>query len=68
MQIENNCSKTLCASFTVSYPTPLGLGSSPKVVGRTPESWLAMQANYDLWQSRQSIDLSNLDKVEFTVT
>lgn len=24
-----------------------------KVLGRTPESWLAMQRNYDLWQVRQ---------------
>ena len=39
-----------------------------KVVGRTPESWLAMQDNYDLWQIRQRIDLSNIDKVEFAVT
>lgn len=39
-----------------------------KVVGRTSESWLAMQANYDLWQIRQSIDLSHIDKMEFTVT
>ncbi len=38
-----------------------------KVVGRTPESWLAMQDNYDLWQLRQRLDLSNIDKVAFTV-
>lgn len=38
-----------------------------KVVGRTPESWLAMQDNYDLWQIRQKLDLSNINKVAFTV-
>lgn len=24
------------------------------VLGRTPESWLAMQANYDLWHAKQN--------------
>lgn len=30
------------------------------VLGRTPESWLSMQHNYDLWQARQRLDLQNL--------
>jgi len=38
-----------------------------KVVGRTPESWLAMQDNYDLWQIKQRLDLSDIDKVAFPV-
>jgi len=32
-----------------------------KTLGRSPESWLILQNNYDLWQARQSI---NLDEVE----
>jgi len=32
-----------------------------KTLGRTPESWLIMQNNYNLWQARQTI---NLDEVE----
>jgi antitoxin HigA-1 len=24
-----------------------------KVLGRSPESWLQMQANYDLWMAQQ---------------
>lgn len=36
-----------------------------KAIGRTPESWLAMQDNYDLWQVRQRINLDHIDKVEF---
>lgn len=32
-----------------------------KTLGRSPESWLAMQSNYNLWIARQNI---NLDKVE----
>jgi addiction module HigA family antidote len=29
------------------------------VLGRTPESWLAMQDQYDLWQARQRINVSS---------
>ena len=32
-----------------------------KGLGRSPESWLSMQDNYNLWQARQSI---NLDEIE----
>jgi addiction module HigA family antidote len=28
-----------------------------KVLGRSAESWLAMQANYDLWQARKPVSL-----------
>ena len=35
-------------------------------LGRSPESWLAMQDNYDLWQARQSLNLDHVQKVEFT--
>lgn len=36
-----------------------------KALGRTPESWLAMQDNYNLWQTRHSVDLEAVEKVEF---
>ncbi|MEQ9058941.1 MAG: HigA family addiction module antitoxin [Gammaproteobacteria bacterium] len=36
-----------------------------KALGRSPESWLAMQHNYDLWLARQSVDLSRVTTVEF---
>ena len=36
-----------------------------KAVGRTPESWLSMQNNYDLWQAKQNISLSNVHAVSF---
>jgi addiction module HigA family antidote len=36
-----------------------------KAIGRTPESWLAIQHNYDLWQAKQSADLSGVTAVEF---
>jgi addiction module HigA family antidote len=36
-----------------------------KAVGRSPESWLAMQHAYDLWSARKTTDLSNVEKVQF---
>ena len=36
-----------------------------KAIGRSPESWLTMQDNYDLWQARQTVDLDQIQKVEF---
>ncbi len=31
-----------------------------KCLGRTPESWLAMQDNYNLWHVKSEVDLSNI--------
>ncbi len=36
-----------------------------KALGRTPESWLAMQDHYDLWQAKQAVDLKEVHKIEF---
>ena len=36
-----------------------------KALGRSPESWLAMQHNYDLWRAKKSADLSDVQKVRF---
>jgi len=36
-----------------------------KAVGRSPESWLAMQDNYDLRQAKQSVDLDEVQEVRF---
>ena len=30
-----------------------------KVLGRSPESWLSMQDNYDLWRAKQVINLDD---------
>jgi len=38
-----------------------------KALGRTPESWLAMQDNYELWQARQRINLANVHPVNLAV-
>jgi len=37
-----------------------------KALGRSPESWLAMQYSHDLWQAKQHVDLSNVGKVRFS--
>ncbi|MBU2871045.1 HigA family addiction module antitoxin [Colwellia sp. E2M01] len=38
-----------------------------KAIGRTPESWLVMQDNYDLWHAKQQINLTNVHAVNFAV-
>ena len=39
-----------------------------KALGRSPESWLAMQDNYDLWQARKSANLGKVRKIRFQAT
>lgn len=36
-----------------------------KVLGRTPQSWLVMQDNYEIWRTEKSINLSRLEPLEF---
>ena len=36
------------------------------VLGRTAESWLLMQDNYDLWQAREAVDTEELHRFDFT--
>jgi addiction module HigA family antidote len=36
-----------------------------KALGRSPESWLAMQRSFDLWHARQTADLSDVRKIDF---
>jgi addiction module HigA family antidote len=35
-----------------------------KVFGRTPEGWLRLQLQYDLWKTEQNIDLSALKRIK----
>jgi len=37
-----------------------------KALGRTPESWLAMQYNHDLWHARQRVKLADVEKIKLT--
>jgi antitoxin HigA-1 len=36
-----------------------------KVLGRTPESWLAMQDSHDLWQAKHTVDLRGVTPMQF---
>jgi antitoxin HigA-1 len=35
-----------------------------KAIGRTPESWLAMQDHHDLWLARKSVNLQSVGKLK----
>jgi len=35
-----------------------------KVFGRSPEAWLRLQLQHDLWQTQQKVDLKNLKRVK----
>ncbi|WP_089724721.1 HigA family addiction module antitoxin [Candidatus Thiosymbion oneisti] len=35
-----------------------------KALGRSPESWLAMQDAYDLWQAKKRVKLGSVHKVK----
>ncbi len=34
-----------------------------KTLGRSPESWLVLQHNYDLWQAKQRLNLAEVEKL-----
>ena len=35
-----------------------------RVFGRTPEGWLKLQLQYDLWKAQGKVDLSHLKRIE----
>jgi len=37
-----------------------------KCLGRSAESWLAMQHNHDLWQAKQRVDLSDVERLKLS--
>jgi addiction module HigA family antidote len=56
-------SRILKGSSAVSPEMALRLS---KALGRTPESWLAMQYNYDLWHARLRVKLAGVEKIKLT--
>jgi|SRR5690625_204952 len=77
MEPFNITGRTLAAKLRVSPSTLNRLlkGSSgvssemalrlSKTLGRSPESWLAMQDSYDLWQAKRAVNLDAVEKIEF---
>ncbi|WCN10662.1 HigA family addiction module antitoxin [Marinomonas mediterranea] len=61
---SSTLSRVLKGQSAVSPEMALRLS---KALGRTPESWLAMQDAYDLWQAKQHLNLSNVHPVNFTM-
>lgn len=53
-------SRILSGSSRISPEMALRLSKS---LGRTPESWLLMQDNHDLWVARQRVDLKRVFKL-----
>ncbi len=56
-------SRVLNGANSVSPEMALRLS---KALGRSPESWLAMQYKHDLWQARRRVDLGKVGKVRLT--
>ena len=36
-----------------------------RALGRSPESWLSILDNHDLWQARQTVDLNAVERIDF---
>lgn len=34
-----------------------------KVFGRTPEGWLRLQLQFDLWKAKQNVDIGRLERI-----
>ena len=56
--------RVLNGSSRVTPAMALGLS---RVLGRSAESWLAMQDAYDLWTARLTTDLDHLEPLELAV-
>jgi addiction module HigA family antidote len=61
------------AASTLNRVLKMKSGVSPemalrlsKSLGRSPESWLAMQDAYDLWQARKQVKLGKVKKVSLS--
>lgn len=60
---SSTLSRILNRSSGVSPEMALRLS---KALGRSPESWLAMQSNCDLWHAKQRANLDGVRKVKLT--
>lgn len=55
--------RVLTAKSGVSPEMALRLS---KALGRSPESWLAMQNAYDLWDARKNVKLGRIQRIELS--
>jgi addiction module HigA family antidote len=55
--------RVLTAKSGVSPEMALRLS---KALGRSPESWLAMQDAYDLWGARKNVKLGRIQRIELS--
>jgi len=60
------------ASSTLNRVLQCRSGVSPemalrlsKALGRSPESWLQMQSNFDLWHAKRTTKLDNVYPIDF---
>jgi len=68
MRTRNICHRPLFAARIVNMRSAISPDMAlrlSKALGRSPESWLAMQHNYDLWRAKQCTDLSDVKRVRF---
>ena len=61
------------AASTLNRVLKMQSGISPemalrlsKSIGRSPESWLAMQDAYDLWQAKKRVKLGSVHKINIS--
>ena len=59
---ESTFNRLLNGVSAVSPETAVRLS---RVLGRSPESWLLLQDQFDLWKARRNIDVQTLEPVEF---
>ena len=55
--------RVLTASSSVTPEMALRLS---KCLGRSAESWLAMQHSYDLWQAKRNVDLRGIETLKIS--
>ena len=61
---SSTLSRVLAGKSAISPEMALRLS---RVLGRTPESWLAIQDQYDLWQASKKINLQGIERLEFVL-
>jgi addiction module HigA family antidote len=50
-----------------SHITPEMALRLSKTLGRSPESWLAMQDSYNLWQAKKKVNLKDVQRLDLSV-